>query len=824
MKAHLQSKVAGVVSLVNKSIVALSSGKTDKSHATELRKQLNMLKLDELNVDVAMAQIELEKELKLLRGAVGENIAGTVFGSTFDEFAADTAPTSDPFGGSSAALAAGAAAASAAGAGGGGDSGAGDFSGHDAARIKELETENEQLLNMVAELEEAASAAATEATNTNDKNNKDEKAEDPAPAAATAAAAAAATGGGGGGIGSTSDEEVAKLKAELASLQKQSSALEQQVIRKDKEIAEQGAEISKMTKAVEGGNDSAAKMVKVMEEELSRTKKEIDSLQQQLTQKESAAAESAAAAAATATKAAQEQQKKSDEEAAAKLKSELGKLRAELTDAFAAEKESVVTEVETRMEAEKEEMMEALAQEVDDVESSKNEEIEGLKARAEQLASNAKRAEDRLVAVKQSSGAIISGMRGASDEVLALKREKEQLKQLTKQQMNEMKQAIKASFGGALMGKMKAMNDDLSFMTVKYNKEFEERKKLHNVIQELKGNIRVYVRCRPPSQRELDEMGEDAVCVSYPDQGEVRVLSEKNNREKTWEFDEVFDFNSKQSDVYTDISALVTSVMDGFNVCIFAYGQTGSGKTHTMAGPTSDRGVNTRALSELFDKCDARAAEFSDTVTLSILEVYNEDIRDLLVDGGFDKLEVRQGENGNYVPGLTECRVSSIDDIFNLFAQAERNRATTATNMNEHSSRSHMMLTINVTSENIRTGTMSRGKLNLVDLAGSERINKSGATGQALKEAQNINKSLSSLADVIAARAQKAAHIPFRNSTLTYLLQDSLSKDSKTLMICCISPSITSSDETYNALNFASRVRTVELGKASKNAAPTKKK
>ena len=105
-----------------------------------------------------------------------------------------------------------------------------------------------------------------------------------------------------------------------------------------------------------------------------------------------------------------------------------------------------------------------------------------------------------------------------------------------------------------------------------------------------------------------------------------------------------------------------------------------------------------------------------------------------------------------------------------------------------------MMLTINVVSENIRTGAVSRGKLNLVDLAGSERINKSGATGQALKEAQNINKSLSALGDVIAARASKQSHIPFRNSTLTYLLQDSLSKDSKTLMICCISPTITSSD------------------------------
>ena len=234
--------------------------------------------------------------------------------------------------------------------------------------------------------------------------------------------------------------------------------------------------------------------------------------------------------------------------------------------------------------------------------------------------------------------------------------------------------------------------------------------------------------------------------------------------------------------------------------------------------------MNTRALEELFSKCAARADQFHDVVTLSILEVYNEEIRDLLVDGAYDKLEIRQGDHGNYVPGLTECPVGSIEDVFKLFSQAETNRATASTNMNEHSSRSHMMLTINVVSENIRTHVSSRGKLNLVDLAGSERINKSGATGQALKEAQNINKSLSALGDVIAARASKQGHIPFRNSTLTYLLQDSLSKDSKTLMICCISPTITSSEETYCSLNFAARVRTVELGKASKNVGQAPKK
>mmetsp|Transcript_24427 Transcript_24427/g.35896 ORF Transcript_24427/g.35896 Transcript_24427/m.35896 type:complete len:249 (-) Transcript_24427:99-845(-) len=237
-----------------------------------------------------------------------------------------------------------------------------------------------------------------------------------------------------------------------------------------------------------------------------------------------------------------------------------------------------------------------------------------------------------------------------------------------------------------------------------------------------------------------------------------------------------------------------------------------------MTGPPDCRGVNTRALDELFQKCQERGDEWRSTITVSVLEVYNEEIRDLMVPpGSGDKLDVKQGPNGNYVPGLTEVPVTSNAEVSDLLALADRNRSQTSTNMNEHSSRSHMMLTVTVVAENRTANVTARGKLNLVDLAGSERINKSGATGQALKEAQNINKSLSALGDVIAARGAKQAHVPFRNSTLTYLLQDSLSQDSKTLMFVCISPVVYNAEETFCSLNFAARVRSVELGKATKN-------
>lgn len=226
-----------------------------------------------------------------------------------------------------------------------------------------------------------------------------------------------------------------------------------------------------------------------------------------------------------------------------------------------------------------------------------------------------------------------------------------------------------------------------------------------------------------------------------------------------------------------------------------------------MSGPSDNRGVNTRALEDLFGKADARKTEFNDTITVSLLEVYNEEIRDLLGDGraSEDKLEVKLGPYGNHVPGLISLPVNNIQDVLSLIATADRNRSSATTNMNEHSSRSHMILTATVISEYLPTGVVTRGKLNLVDLAGSERINKSGATGQALKEAQNINKSLSALGDVIAARAAKQAHVPFRNSTLTYLLQDSISQDSKTLMIVCVSPVLYNSEETFCSLNFAGR-------------------
>ena len=241
-----------------------------------------------------------------------------------------------------------------------------------------------------------------------------------------------------------------------------------------------------------------------------------------------------------------------------------------------------------------------------------------------------------------------------------------------------------------------------------------------------------------------------------------------------------------------------------------------------MEGTESSRGMNFRALETLF----ALRAERTDTkydIGVSMLEIYNEAIRDMLVSRPRGeapvKLTAREGAQGVYVQDLTVRPVASLDNVLAIMREGYSSRKTFATNMNEHSSRSHCLMSVHVAGTNRVTGATVRGKLHLIDLAGSERIAKSGATGDRLKEAQAINKSLSALGDVIAARMEKRGHVPFRNSTLTWVLSDALSGDSKTLMFVNLSPILSSAEESLCSLNFAARAATVEMGKATRHGA-----
>ncbi|KDO35738.1 hypothetical protein SPRG_18884 [Saprolegnia parasitica CBS 223.65] len=359
-----------------------------------------------------------------------------------------------------------------------------------------------------------------------------------------------------------------------------------------------------------------------------------------------------------------------------------------------------------------------------------------------------------------------------------------------------------------------AEKDQLALL---YAQEMKARRQLHNKVMELGGNIRVFCRVRPIQPVELQSDAASEAVFFRPNDTQALDLVVGEGQKHIFEFDHVFTPSSSQTDVFEQTKALVVSAMDGFNVCIFAYGQTGSGKTHTMEGPDSDRGVNFRAMQELFRVRDDRlsAGTMECDMKLSILEVYNETIVDLLDDtstGDERKtLEVRMGKHGAFVDNLMEVEVASTRDVEDLMRLGHSHRSVGGHDFNEHSSRSHLVLSITITSVQKADGKRAISKLHLIDLAGSERISKTAASGQRLKEAQHINRSLSSLGDVIAALGSHSKHVPYRNSKLTFLLQESLSGNSKVLMFVNVSPVAWNAWESLCSLNFAQRCRSVAL-------------
>lgn len=372
--------------------------------------------------------------------------------------------------------------------------------------------------------------------------------------------------------------------------------------------------------------------------------------------------------------------------------------------------------------------------------------------------------------------------------------------------------ALGPSITGALGKYLAGRANETAHLQSALRKEMALRKQLFNQIQELKGNIRVYCRVRPMNEREKADK-ENLTVISFPAEGEMLVQNPEKKTSHSFEFEKIFDPSKQQADVFAEVSDLVISVLDGYSTCIFAYGQTGSGKTHTMQGPKDDPGVNIRALTKLFEVAGERFPDIKYEIKITLLEIYNEKIQDLLGEKG-RVLKAVQGQYGMEVQDLTMVPVSSEHEVLDTLRRGSKNRSVVATNMNDVSSRSHLILSVYVLARNQITGKDTMGKLHLIDLAGSERVGRSGVAGEALKEAQAINSSLSALGNVIAARANKSAHVPYRDSTLTYLLQDSLEKNSKTLMFVQVSPVKSDASETICSLRFAERVRKVELGKA----------
>ncbi|GMJ13529.1 hypothetical protein like AT1G63640 [Hibiscus trionum] len=405
-----------------------------------------------------------------------------------------------------------------------------------------------------------------------------------------------------------------------------------------------------------------------------------------------------------------------------------------------------------------------------------------------------------------------------------------------KQELLETKKSYSYDFNH-LESKVKALTDAAG----NYHEILAENRKLFNELQDLKGNIRVYCRIRPflPGQT-----GKLSVIENINENGQLVIANPSKpgkDGQRSFKFNKVFGPDATQGEVFSDIQPFVQSVVDGYNVCIFAYGQTGSGKTYTMTGPDGateeEWGINYHALNHLFRVSQSRRNHILYEVGVQMVEIYNEQVRDLLSSDVFCfeslssihdlvivifvflnphtvGITTISQPNGLAVPDAKMHPVISTSDVLDLMDIGFKNRAVGATALNARSSRSHSVVTVHVRGKDLKTGAVLYGNLHLVDLAGSERVDRSEVTGDRLREAQHINKSLSSLGDVIFALAQKCPHVPYRNSKLTQVLQSSLGGQAKTLMLVQLNPDASSYSETLSTLKFAERVSGVELGAA----------
>ncbi len=278
----------------------------------------------------------------------------------------------------------------------------------------------------------------------------------------------------------------------------------------------------------------------------------------------------------------------------------------------------------------------------------------------------------------------------------------------------ELRQFLDTYMGPMARG-VKQMGMNIASMQDGFKSIQAERRRLHNMVLELKGNIRVFARVRPMSDNEhLDEPSDGTKTVQFAEETKVSVYNDYDARKKWFEFDKVFWPNSRQEDVFEEAKALATSVLDGYNVCIFAYGQTGSGKTFTMRGPKENPGLYVRVLTELFSLRDERRQSNRIGLSMMITEIYNESLRDLLSDKSqTKKVDVKLQSDGSIsLTNVDEQAVKSIGDVMTAMAAADKNRAVATTDMNEYSSRSHQIVTIKTDNESLETGTQYFGTEN----------------------------------------------------------------------------------------------------------------
>ncbi|GAA5808547.1 hypothetical protein MFLAVUS_001938 [Mucor flavus] len=332
-------------------------------------------------------------------------------------------------------------------------------------------------------------------------------------------------------------------------------------------------------------------------------------------------------------------------------------------------------------------------------------------------------------------------------------------------------------------------------------------------------NIKVVCRFRPQNSLENREGGVPILSIDE----EGTNLQLKGEATSNFAFDKVFGMNTPQKDVFEySIKSIVDDVTAGYNGTVFAYGQTGSGKTFTMMGADIDdentKGIIPRIIEQIFTSISDAPSNLEFTVKVSYMEIYMEKVRDLFHPAS-DNLAIHEDKaRGVYVKDLREIYVSKTAEVYEAMKNGSSNRVVAYTNMNAESSRSHSIVVITITQKNEDTGATKSGKLYLVDLAGSEKVGKTGASGQTLEEAKKINKSLTALGMVINSLTDgKSSHIPYRDSKLTRILQESLGGNSRTTLIINCSPSSYNEAETISTLRFGMRAKSIK-NKAKVNA------
>lgn len=516
--------------------------------------------------------------------------------------------------------------------------------------------------------------------------------------------------------------------------------------------------------------------------------------------------------------------------------------------------ESQVTLKETQVESVSGEVH-RLDSELSELRRQKDQELEDLRTKSAATIGTMEAANIEAVAklkqeiagLERQKGEVESDLRGEQATCRALKESvqqltaeqvaaetrarAEQLRLTTQLGMKDSELAASRSEGerqaeeiARLRTQVQQQADEIAKCEHKIREDESARRKLHNTIQELKGNIRVFARVRPLLGDEKEFENEEYLSFHGAGVNEGKAMNVDGQGKKfEFVFDKVFEGGSSQGSVFEEISQLVQSALDGYNVCIFAYGQTGSGKTFTMEGAhasaddDASKGMIPRSVEQIFASARELGTKgWAYTMSASYMEIYNETIRDLINPNG-KKHDIKHTKDGSaYVTDLAHVDVTNCQHVFDILRKAQGSRSVGKTQSNERSSRSHSVFTLRLEGSNHLTGETCDSQLNLVDLAGSERLSSSGASGERLKETQAINKSLSNLGNVIMALSKGDTHIPYRNSKLTHSLQDSLGGNSKTLFFVNINPSPASMNESLCSLRFATKVNSCQIGTAKK--------